>query len=91
MVTQLENIASFIGISLGIIGSIGSLFWFIKTATSKKVKLFNLEIERSLMTKESYSEIINSFKSDSNKDQNLGIDQLVKYYTQISQQTKINY
>jgi len=91
MTTQLENIISYIGISLGVLGAIGALFWFIKTATSKKVKLFNLEIERNLVDEENYSEIIDSIKKEDNKDTKPGVEQLAKYYLQISEQTKVSF
>jgi len=89
--TTLENIIGYIGISLGVIGAIGALFWLIKTATSKKVKLFNLEIERNLIAEENYSEIINSIKKEDSKNTTIEIEQLAKYYTLISQQTKISF
>jgi len=91
MTTQLENIISYIGISLGVLGAIGALFWLIKSATTKKVKLFNLEIDRNLAAEENYSEIINSIKKEDNKDVTLGIEQLAKYYTLISKQTKVSF
>ena len=91
MTTHLENIISLIGISLGVLGAIGALFWLIKTATSKKVKLFNLEIERDLTAEENYSEIINSIKKEDSNATSPGIEQLAKYYTQISQQTNISF
>ena len=91
MTTQLENIISYIGISLGVIGAIGALFWLIKTATSKKVKLFNLEIERNLVDEENYSEIIDSIKKEGSKNTKPGVEQLSKYYIQISEQTKISF
>jgi len=91
MTTQLENIISYIGISLGVLGAIGALFWFIKTVTSKKVKLFNLEIERNLVDEENYSEIIDSIKKEGSKNIKPGVEQLVKYYIQISEQTKISF
>lgn len=91
MTTQIENIISYIGISLGVIGAVGALFWLIKTATSKKVKLFNLEIQRNLVDEENYSELINSIKKEQNKDTTLGVEQLARYYTLISQQTKISF
>ena len=57
MTTQLlENIISFIAISLGFISSIGAFYLLIQTATSKKGNLFNLK------AKEGCSEIINSLK-----------------------------
>jgi hypothetical protein len=44
MTTQLlENIISFIAISLGFISSIGAFYLLIQTATSKKGNLFNLK------------------------------------------------
>lgn len=91
MTTQLENIISYIGTSLGVLGAIGALFWFIKTITSKKVKLFNLEIERNLVDEENYSEIIDSIKKEGSKNIKPGVEQLVKYYIQISEQTKISF
>lgn len=84
MTTQLlENIISFIAISLGFISSIGAFYLLIQTATSKK-NLFNLK------TKEGCSDIINSLKKGRDST-TLGMEELAKYYTEITRKTKISF
>lgn len=85
MTTQLlENIISFIAISLGFISSIGAFYLLIQTATSKKGNLFNLK------AKEGCSEIINSLKKGRDST-TLGMEELAKYYTEITRKTKISF
>lgn len=85
MTTQLlENIISFIAISLGFISSIGAFYLLIQTVTSKKGNLFNLK------AKEGCSEIINSLKKGRDST-TLGMEELAKYYTEITRKTKISF
>lgn len=80
----LENIISFIAISLGYISSIGAFYLLIQTATSKKGNLFNLK------AKEGYSEIINSLKKGRDST-TLGMDNLLNIIRKLPAKQKLAF